>query len=58
MIYLEDDFNDNAYHFGATIDRFLMINNAFHKRMNQCSKALGKNSYGQSSNYVNWTTDS
>lgn len=54
MIYLEDDFNDNAYHFGAAIDRFLMINNAFHNRIQECNAALNTNSYARSSNYVNW----
>jgi hypothetical protein len=29
LIYLEDDINDNAYHFGAAYDRYLMINDTF-----------------------------
>ncbi|SFP82740.1 hypothetical protein [Parafilimonas terrae] len=37
MIYLEDDFNDNAYHFGAALDRYFMINNLFTDRINKCS---------------------
>ena len=36
LIYLEDDFNDNAFHFGASIDRYLMINNVFNKNIDEC----------------------
>ena len=36
IIYLEDDINDNAYHFGAALDRYLMINGFFATRINQC----------------------
>lgn len=37
MIYLEDDFNDNAYHFGAAFERYMMINGVFRKRLRQCA---------------------
>lgn len=40
MIYLEDDFNDNAYHFGAAIDRYLMVNGVFSHYIEKCDCAL------------------
>lgn len=43
MIYLEDDFNDNAYHFGAAIDRYLMVNGVFTEHIDICNKALAAN---------------
>lgn len=33
MIFLEDDFNDNNYHFGAAIERYLMINGVFDSKI-------------------------
>ena len=43
MIYLEDDFNDNAYHFGAAIDRYLMLNEVFSDRIKSCERQLAGN---------------
>lgn len=43
MIYLEDDFNDNAYHFGAAYDRYMMINGAFESKIQKCNKVLMEN---------------
>jgi hypothetical protein len=40
MIYLEDDFNDNAYHFGAAVERYMFINGVFYLRINDCEKAI------------------
>ncbi|MCF2521062.1 hypothetical protein [Dyadobacter sp. CY351] len=30
IVYLEDDLNDSAYHFGAAMDRFLLTNRKLH----------------------------
>ncbi|MCR8558772.1 hypothetical protein KXD93_14030 [Mucilaginibacter sp. BJC16-A38] len=40
MLYLEDDFNDNSYHFGAAMDRYLMINNVFDLNIEECKKSI------------------
>ena len=40
MVYLEDDFNDNAYHFGAAYDRYMMVNSVFLKKIEQCEKII------------------
>lgn len=42
MIYLEDDFNDNGYHFGAALDRYLMINEFFRTKMEECKIKIDK----------------
>lgn len=42
MIYLEDDFNDNAYHFGAACERYLMINDFFQKQIETIDVELAK----------------
>jgi hypothetical protein len=44
MIYLEDDFSDNAYHFGAALDRYKLINEGFSRRIDKCEKFLIKQS--------------
>lgn len=40
MVYLEDDFNDNAYHFGAAQDRYLMTNGVFHSCLRKASSKI------------------
>jgi len=40
MIYLEDDFNDNAYHFGAALDRYMITNEVFEARIRECKEKL------------------
>ena len=40
IIYLEDDINDNAYHFGAAMDRFLLFNNILENMRVKCEKSL------------------
>lgn len=42
MIYLEDDFNDNAYHFGAAVERYLMVNDFFSRKINEINNELIK----------------
>ncbi len=42
LIYLEDDFNDNAFHFGAAMERHLLMNRAIHREITNCNKALYK----------------
>lgn len=53
MIYLEDDFSDNAYHFGAAINRYLMINRDFDEKIKYCEEQISKDEYYDSSNYNN-----
>lgn len=40
LIYLEDDFNDNAYHFGAALDRYMMSYDVFIGRIEECDKNI------------------
>lgn len=42
MVYLEDDFNDNAYHFGAAYDRYLMVNGVFESRIRECERLIAE----------------
>ena len=49
MIYLEDDFSDTAYHFGAAINRYLMINDDFVAKIAECDKEI----LGDSDRYYN-----
>lgn len=55
LIYLEDDINDNAYHFGAAIDRYLMTNGVFDKVIEDSKMKVAKSKYsnppGSSSKY-------
>lgn len=44
MIYLEDDFNDNAYHFGAALDRYCITNDVLKMRVDKCAEKI--NEYG------------
>lgn len=41
MIYLEDDFTDSAFHFGAALDRYLMVRGVFEKNINTCKNYMG-----------------
>ncbi len=40
MIYLEDDFNDSAYHFGAALDRYMIRNGLFTKHLDICKARM------------------
>lgn len=40
LIYLEDDFNDSAYHFGASLDRYLIGKEVFENKIKECVKNL------------------
>jgi|GEM_PF-6859719 len=40
VIYLEDDFNDNACHFGAALDRYFIVNGAIEKWVDECDYAI------------------
>jgi Cdc6-like AAA superfamily ATPase len=40
MIYLEDDINDNAYHFGAALERYLNNNEIIREYISICDKHL------------------
>ncbi len=53
MVYLEDDFNDNAYHFGASLNRYLMINNDFDNNIKICGDEIAKDPYYKHSAYYN-----
>lgn len=52
MIYLEDDFSDNAYHFGAAINRYLMINGDFVENIKECENEIRIDPYYNSENYT------
>jgi hypothetical protein len=51
MVYLEDDFNDNAYHFGAALNRYLMINGDFKDYIKECDLEIATDPYYQQSYY-------
>jgi len=40
MIYLEDDINDNAYHFGAAMERYMLGNKLIKKYIRLCDQYL------------------
>jgi hypothetical protein len=42
MMYLEDDFNDNSYHFGAAMDRYLINNDVFKSKIDSCISKSAK----------------
>lgn len=42
MVYLEDDFNDNRFHFGAAIERYYMMHDVFKKKIIEIEKKLKK----------------
>lgn len=57
LIYLEDDINDNAYHFGAALDRYMMMNGLFHKNRQECMNMV-KDSIYQFEAYIDPDTQS
>lgn len=42
MNYLEDDLNDNAYHFGASVDRYMLINGVFDNKLETCKREISE----------------
>lgn len=40
MLYLEDDINDNAAHFGAAMERFLIINDDAQRVITYCKRKM------------------
>lgn len=38
MIYLEDDFNDNGYHFGAALERYILTKGVFEAEQEELRK--------------------
>ena len=40
LVYLEDDINDNAYHFGAALDRYMMGQGIFDAYLKECRDEL------------------
>ncbi|RYX87251.1 hypothetical protein EON73_01770 [bacterium] len=51
LIYLEDDINDNAYHFGAALDRYMMVNNVFDTFIKKCDEKLSEPRNDSSSSF-------
>jgi hypothetical protein len=52
MIYLEDDFNDNAYHFGAALDRYFMVNGVLKEMVDVCDKEILKSDVYSANSYL------
>lgn len=46
IVYLEDDLNDAAYHFGAAMDRYLLINGKLEDLREKCLKVRNLKSSG------------
>lgn len=44
LIYLEDDFNDNNYRFGAALDRYQIVHGVYDKRIQEIKGILGDRS--------------
>jgi len=42
MIYLEDDFNDDDYHFGAALDRYILVKEGFKEKIKTCDDEIQK----------------
>jgi hypothetical protein len=42
MVYLEGDINENSYHFGAALDRYMLVNGKVDARIKICEKMLRK----------------
>jgi len=40
--YLEDALNDSSFHFGAAIERFLIVNEKLSDYLRKCESALAK----------------
>ncbi|GAB5525490.1 MAG: hypothetical protein Roseis2KO_33620 [Roseivirga sp.] len=40
MYYLEDDFNDNLYHFGAAIERYKINTGVIRSKIQECQRML------------------
>lgn len=40
LVYLEDDFNDSRYHFGAALERYYMIHNVFSDKISAIKTIL------------------
>jgi len=57
MVYLEDDFNDNAYHFGAAFERFMMVNKNFEQRIADCNRAISNDPRFDPGHYLDWPDD-
>lgn len=43
MYYLEDDFNDNLYHFGAAVERYKINTKVIREKIEECRDHLKKN---------------
>ncbi|NHM08026.1 ATP-binding protein [Flavobacterium sp. CYK-4] len=42
MVYLEDDFNDHRFHFGAALERYYMMHNVYQDKIEEIKKELKK----------------
>jgi hypothetical protein len=40
MVYLEDDLNDNAFNFGAAMERYLFTNGVLEAGIRKCERML------------------
>lgn len=40
MYYLEDDYNDNLYHFGAAIERYKINTGVLRQKLDYCKNQL------------------
>ena len=52
LIYLEDDFNDNLYHFGAALERLKINSGQIRKRIDYLKKELIKANMYKYSTYI------
>ena len=51
MFYLNDDYNDNHYHFSASIERYWLNTDIIDERINKLKKITKKSSLYDLHNY-------
>ena len=58
LVYLEDDYNDNLYHFGAALERLLINSGSIRRKIDFLKKELGTASMYKYSTYIGEITAS
>ena len=58
LVYLEDDYNDNLYHFGAALERLLINSGSIRQKIDFLKKELGTASMYKYSTYIGEITAS
>ena len=58
FVYLEDDYNDNLYHFGAALERLLINSGSIRQKIDFLKRELGTASMYKYSTYVGEETAS